>query len=163
MIKQLIIALLILTGTACGVKNSKNRDNVKATLPEMALINNAGEAIELSSFKGKKVFVNLWATWCPPCVAEMPSIQALYEQANIENAEFVLISFDKKFETAQRWVVQKNISVPIYAATSELPEIFQVNGIPTTFIFDENGELIFRHVGTEDYSRAKFINLLSSR
>jgi thiol-disulfide isomerase/thioredoxin len=161
MIKHLILAFLILSGIACGVKNQKNKDNAKAALPPMSLLNTAGEQVELSSFKGKKVFVNLWATWCPPCVAEMPSIQALYDKANNENAEFILISFDKKFETAQRWVLQKNISVPIYTAASELPEIFQVNGIPTTFIFDENGELIFRHVGSEDYSSSKFLNMLS--
>jgi thiol-disulfide isomerase/thioredoxin len=162
MIKQLLIIFIAISSISCGVKQSKRSENLKGTLPQMTLINAEGNPVELTSFKGKKVFVNLWATWCPPCVAEMPSIQALYEKAGSENAAFVLISFDKSFETAKKWVKQKNITVPVFGANAaDLPQLFQVEGIPTTFIFNENGDLIFSYVGQENYSKDKFVTLLS--
>jgi thiol-disulfide isomerase/thioredoxin len=163
MVQKIIVFLIITVGFSCCVQKSNESgvSNNETTFPEMALVNSAGEKVSLSSLKGKKVFVNLWATWCPPCVAEMPSIQELYNKTNNENTAFVLISFDKNFETAKNWTRQKNYSMPIYAADSELPELFQVQGIPTTFIFNEEGNLIFSKVGSENYAGSKFLKMMS--
>lgn len=129
----------------------------------MKLVSAGGDQVSLSSFKGKKVFVNLWATWCGPCVSEMPSIQQLYSNTNNENAEFVMISFDNDFETAKAWIKRKGFTMPVYAVQGDLPELFNVSGIPTTFIFNEEGMLVFRITGSEDYSKPKFANMLSAK
>lgn len=135
----------------------------ESRIPSFEMVNAAGETLNLKSFEGKKIFLNLWATWCGPCVAEMPSIQALYRQADRENTEFVLLSLDDRFETATQWMKQKNYEMPVYHAKSgKLPPLFQVQGIPTTFIFDENGQITFRHVGMENYAQEKFQEMLRS-
>ena len=163
MYKYVLTAAIIFTlGASCISGGGNNDDgNAKKVLPEMTLVGANGETIDLQSLKGKKVFVNLWATWCPPCVSEMPSIQQLYNKTSGGNTAFVLISFDKNFATAKNWIRQKNYSLPIYAPAGDLPDLFQVNGIPTTFIFDEKGELIFSQTGSENYSSSRFVNMLS--
>ncbi len=158
--KYLFIGLFFYMGSVFACNRGGNNGS-PASLPAAQLLNTKGEVIDLSSFKGKKVFVNLWATWCPPCVAEMPSIQELYNQTRQTNTEFVILSLDKNFEIAQQWARQKNYDLPLYYASGELPEALQVTGIPTTFIFDEAGNLIFNHVGSENYSRQKFVNMLT--
>jgi thiol-disulfide isomerase/thioredoxin len=144
-----------------GACNQRVSNSNSVSLPAAQLINEKGEVVDLSSFKGKKVFVNLWATWCPPCVAEMPSIQELYNQTRSSNTEFVMLSLDKNFDIAKQWALQKKYNLPLYFASGDLPEALQVAGIPTTFIFDEEGNLIFNHVGSEDYSRPKFVKMLT--
>jgi thiol-disulfide isomerase/thioredoxin len=158
--KNLLTGLIIFLGglVACNQRVSNSNS---VSLPAAQLINEKGELVDLSSFKGKKVFVNLWATWCPPCVAEMPSIQELYNQTRSSNTEFIMLSLDKNFDIAKQWALQKNYNLPLYYASGDLPEALQVAGIPTTFIFDEEGNLIFNHVGSEDYSRPKFVKMLT--
>ncbi len=159
---NLTIAALVILLSSCGLVGKKSKAVENSALPEMELIAADGSKIQLSSFKGKKVFVNLWATWCPPCVAEMPSIQELYTKTNNSNTAFVMISFDKDFETAKNWLNQKGLVLPVYAANGELPDIFNVQGIPSTFIFDQDGQLVFKQTGADDYSKAKFVNMLSA-
>jgi thiol-disulfide isomerase/thioredoxin len=158
--KYLIIGVFFYLGSIVAC-NRGGSNALPGSLPPAQLLNESGEVIDLSSFKGKKVFINLWATWCPPCVAEMPSIQELYNQTRNSNTEFVMISLDKNFDIAKKWALQKNYNLPLYYASGELPGELQVAGIPTTFIFDEEGNLIFNHVGSEDYSRPKFKKMLS--
>lgn len=74
-----------------------------AKLPAFKMTDANGNIIELSSFKGKKVFVNLWATWCPPCKAEIPSIEGLASKADKEQAVFILLSLDENFEVAKKF------------------------------------------------------------
>lgn len=132
---------------------------VGEALPLFTLINDKGESISTESLKGKTVFVNLWATWCPPCVAEMPSIDALYSQTSNEQNAFLLISLDDDFETAKAWKAKKGFKAPIYF-TTELPELFQVGSIPTTFIFDKNGKIVFKAVGSKNYNTPRFQKLM---
>lgn len=132
---------------------------VGEALPSFTLINDKGESISTESLKGKTVFVNLWATWCPPCVAEMPGIESLYSQTGNEQNAFVLISLDDDFETAKAWMAKKGFKTPIYY-TRELPELFQVGSIPTTFIFDKNGKIVFKAVGGDNYNTPRFQKLM---
>jgi thiol-disulfide isomerase/thioredoxin len=117
--------------------------------------------VNLQDFKGKRIFMNLWATWCPPCVAEMPSIQNLYNKTS-GKAAFVMLSFDDDFGKAKSFVARKQFSMPIYYAAGPLPNLLNVDGIPTTYIFDENGKLIFSQTGMSDYSDEKFVALLTA-
>lgn len=128
-------------------------------LPPFTLQNVNGEGVNLQSFKGKKVFVNLWATWCPPCRAEMPSIERLSKQVDPEKVAFVMLSLDD-FNKAKSFVQQKKLDLPIYYPGENLPELFNVQGIPVTFIFNEKGELIRRIDGGEKYDTDKYRQLL---
>lgn len=129
-------------------------------LPPFILQNAQGEAVNLQSFKGKKVFVNLWATWCPPCRAEMPSIERLSKQVDPAKVAFVMLSLDDDFNKAKSFVQKKKLDLPVYYPGENLPQLFNVQGIPATFIFNERGELIRRIDGGEKYDTDKYRQLL---
>lgn len=176
-LKSCLIAFLLVALQACNSKPVQPTPEATATgatpaaeiepqatntLPQFQMVDAAGKQVELQSFKGKKVLVNLWATWCPPCRAEMPSIEKLYQAVDKENVQFVLLSLDNDFETAKQYVQKNNLSVPVYYPAGPLPNLFSVNGIPTTFIFDEAGALLAQREGSENYNTAAYRNLFGA-
>ncbi len=121
-----------------------------------------GKDVMLSEFKDKVVFINLWATWCKPCVYEMPSIQTLYDSLKNEEVAFLLIS-DETEETIRKFMAEKNYTFPVYLRSEELPTVFKTMGIPATFILSRDGAVVFKHVGSakwDDVSSLKFIREL---
>ena len=116
----------------------------------------------MTELKGKKVFVNLWASWCPPCKAEMPSIAALYNKLDKNKIVFVLLSVDEKFQSPLDFMNKNNLNLPVYFPTQPLPDLFNTGGIPVTFIFNEKGELIKQNNGVEDYDTIEYLKLLQS-
>jgi thiol-disulfide isomerase/thioredoxin len=129
-------------------------------LPSFSVQDVNGTVVNLQSFKGKKLFVNLWASWCPPCKREMPSIEKLYRSVDSSRVKFLLVSFDDQFEVAKKYVSSKKLHLPIYYPVENPPALFSVQGIPATFIFNENGELIKRVDGSEDYNTKEYKTLL---
>ena len=118
-----------------------------------------GEETSLSAFEGKVLFVNLWATWCGPCVVEMPSIQRLYEQFPQEDVAFLLVS-DERPDVVEEFVQEKGWELPLYVSADEKPSAFKTLGIPATFILDREGRIVFRHVGSaawDDESSVRFL------
>lgn len=132
------------------------------TLPSFTMLDATGNKLDLQQFKGKKVFVNLWATWCPPCRAEMPSIDKLYQAADKAGVQFVMLSLDNDFETAKKYVQKAGFSLPVFYPAGDIPELFTVNGIPTTFIFNEQGQLIAQHEGSENYNTPDYRKLFGA-
>ncbi|HUQ96288.1 MAG TPA: TlpA disulfide reductase family protein [Chitinophagaceae bacterium] len=134
----------------------------KEQLPPFAMVDAAGNTVGIQQFRGKKIFVNLWATWCPPCRAEMPSIEKLYSIADTSKVQFVMLSLDKDFETAKKYVQTNHFTAPIFYPAGDLPPLFSVNGIPTTFIFNEQGQLLEQHEGSENYNTATYRKLFGA-
>jgi thiol-disulfide isomerase/thioredoxin len=129
------------------------------TLPAFALQDVNGKMVNLQSLNGKKLFVNLWASWCPPCRRELPSIEKLARSVDSSKVSFVLISLDDNIEKAKDYILSKKLTLPVYFPMENLPGIFNVGSIPTTFIFNENGELLQRVDGGEDYNRNEYKRL----
>lgn len=129
-------------------------------LPAFAVQDVNGQTVNLQSFKGRKVFVNLWASWCPPCRREMPSIQKLARSVDSSKVTFVLLSLDDDFNKAKNFAQKQKLDLPIYYPGENLPALFNVQGIPTTFIFNERGELIRRIDGGDDYDTDKYREIL---
>ncbi len=130
------------------------------TLPSFKLQTADGKLVNLADLKGKKVFVNLWATWCPPCRAEIPSIEKLYKKTDKEKVAFVMLSLDDNFNAAKHFAKAKHLQLPVYYPAENLPSMFNINGIPATFIFNEKGELIKANMGMDDYNTASYVQLL---
>lgn len=131
-----------------------------AGLPHFVLKDVNGVSVNLQSFKGKKVFVNLWASWCPPCRVEMPSIQKLARSVDTGKVAFVLLSLDHEFEKAKNYMQREGLELPVYQLGGPLPSLFFVPGIPATFIFDENGALLRRIEGMDNYDTSEYRQLL---
>lgn len=113
----------------------------------------SGEKLDLSKTAGKVVFLNFWATWCPPCRSEMPSIQKLYEEIKDEKFIVAAISLDNNIETAREFARANNYTFPIYFDRDKsAAKKYSIRGIPATFIIDKKGEIAFQHVGARDWA-----------
>lgn len=134
----------------------------QSALPFLQITRTDNRTFDLSQFKGKKVFVNLWATWCPPCRAEIPSIESLASKTDKSKTEFIMLSLDDDFLKAKIYAANNKMNLPVYYPAGNLPQLFNVEGIPATFIFNENGEIIFRHTGGLNYDTKEFSDLLNN-
>lgn len=128
----------------------------------MTLINSKGEKVTMEQYRGKVIFINLWATWCPPCIAEMPSINNMYNDIDKEKIEVLMVSFDQKFEKAIQFKERKNYDFEVYKVLGRMPQMYNTNSIPTTYIIDSKGNLVFTHQGMADYNRQDFKDFLKS-
>jgi thiol-disulfide isomerase/thioredoxin len=120
-----------------------------------------GNSVSLASMKGKVIFINFWATWCPPCIAEMPSIRDLKDDVG-DRVTFVMISRDDDFKTAIEFNKRKEYNLPIYALPGGLPSMYQSTALPTTYIIDAAGRLVLTHKGMADYDTQEFKDFLLS-
>lgn len=118
-----------------------------------------GETVSLEDHRGKVIFLNIWATWCPPCIAELPGIEALHEEMGDE-VVFILLSQDRDFTTAVNFMKRKEYDLPIYTAAGPTPPTYQSRQIPTTYIIDKQGNLRLKHSGMADYDSEKFQNFM---
>ena len=120
-----------------------------------------GNQKSLREFKGDVLFVNVWASWCPPCVAEMPTIETLYDNVgDNDNIKFLLISLDEKQEKATSFMKNSNFSMPYYFPLSAMPTVFQSPYIPSTYVVSKEGQIIYKQEGIADYSSNSFRNWL---
>ena len=125
----------------------------------LTLLDENGATKSLAEFKDKVIFMNMWATWCPPCIAEMPNINKLYKEMGDEVA-FVMVSLDEDFETAKAFNKRKGYNLPIYTLQSNRPPMYQSSTVPTTYVIDAKGELVLTHKGMSNYNTSKFKKFL---
>lgn len=114
-----------------------------------------GKLLDMQAYKGKVIFMNYWATWCPPCIAEMPGINNLYKATASDDIVFVMISLDDDFSKAARFVEKKGYDFPIFKVQSNIPAPFRSQSIPTTFIIAPDGSIAASHKGMADYDNEK--------
>jgi thiol-disulfide isomerase/thioredoxin len=165
-----LLATGLMNPDVAEIAQARNNENPEAITKNashtevdynLKLTDRDGNVHSLEEFKGKVIFLNFWATWCPPCVAEMPSINKLHEEMG-DDVAFVLLSFDDDFEKAKAFDKRKGYDLPIYAPASNLPAMFQSSALPTTYVIDAKGNLALTHKGMADYSDPEFKNFLNS-
>ncbi len=122
-----------------------------------------GNTIAFESLRGKVVFMNIWATWCPPCVAEMPNIQSLYEKVGSDKIAFVMLSVDEGgMGKVKKFIDRKGFTFPVYMPASPLPQEFYSQAIPTTFILSPDGKIITRQEGMAEYDTQEMRDFLQT-
>lgn len=138
---------------------SIEEENKKAFNFDGILITPKGERIEYSKLKDKTIFINYWATWCPPCLGEMPHIEKLYLQLK-DNPDvvFLMVSKDKEFNKAIKFKNKKEYELPIFQELKS-PAQLQSQILPTTFVI-KNGEIAFRKEGMSNFNTEDFKNFL---
>ncbi len=118
-----------------------------------------GETKSMGNVSGGEIlFLNFWATWCPPCVEEMPSIEKLYNRFK-GRITFACIS-DDSIDKLRAFRDANRLTVPIYHIENPPPDEFGVRGIPTTFIISAKGEILQRHVGGADWAQKSVVDYL---
>ncbi|MGB5818079.1 MAG: TlpA disulfide reductase family protein [Saonia sp.] len=124
------------------------------------LVGTDGVPFNLEEGKDKVVLVNFWATWCPPCVAEMPSFQKLYDVYG-DSLVFIFLASDDETKV-QTFLTKKNYTFPVYFARTNAPVQLEHSSIPTTYIIDKNGKIIVKKVGAADWDPDTVSDLLDS-
>lgn len=121
-----------------------------------------GKTVDFSQFRGKVVFLNLWATWCGPCRVEMPSIQNLYNSTDHDQVVFVMLSIDAPENQPKvvKYINDKEFTFPVYVPAGPLTRQLDVPSIPTTFIISKDGKIKSKKVGTANYDTDKFKKFL---
>lgn len=119
--------------------------------------NPQGGVIALSDLKGKVVFLNFWATWCPPCIAEMPSIQKLYNEfGDNDQVVFLLVDVDNQREKSENFMRRRRFSLPVHTPASPVPDSYMDGSIPTSLVLNKSGQVVFKHEGMGNYSNKEF-------
>ncbi|MFC2125339.1 TlpA family protein disulfide reductase [Bacteroidota bacterium] len=121
-----------------------------------------GSIIDVSEWKGRVIFLNIWATWCPPCIAEMPGINKLYNDIHKEDIIFLMLSVDEDFQKAIDFVKRKEFDFPVYGLYSSVPAVYSGKVIPTTYVISPEGRIMIRKEGMADYDSESFRSFLRS-
>jgi len=106
--------------------------------------------VHFEDVRGKVVLVNFWATWCPPCIAEMPSMQTLYDVYK-NKIEFVFVSNEER-SVINKFLKEKGYTFKVYNAVTQYPNAFDVSSIPRTFLIDKKGRIIIDKTGAANWN-----------
>lgn len=137
------------------VESAERISNPEADF-NMTLINSKGETVNMEDYRGKVIFMNLWATWCPPCIAEMPGINDLYNDVKDEDIVFIMLSLDDNFDKAKRFKEKKGFNFEVYQPVGGIPQMYYSRSIPTTYIIDARSGLALTQTGMADYDTEEF-------
>ncbi len=136
--------------------------------PGMVFRNADGDTTRLTAYRGKVVLVNAWATWCPPCVAEMPSLNALQTAKGGDDFQVITISLDRTAAEAAAWLDKKELTAleSWHDGTYQLNNAAALPGLPTSILYDRAGREVARIPGEVDWDSeeaAKLIDYLLSQ
>jgi thiol-disulfide isomerase/thioredoxin len=120
----------------------------KTPLPEFRVRTLEGEEVSSLSLRGRWVVVNFWATWCPPCVREIPDFIALQSEFGSGQVQFLGLSVDDEEDVVRQFAARVSLNYPVAVVDEELVGFFGgVDGLPTTFVVDPDGQMVNRHTG----------------
>ena len=137
-----------------NIENSEKLDSYNWSLKGLNTDN-----INFNELENKVIFVNFWATWCPPCRAEMPMIQELYNDYK-DKIEFVFVT-NESWETVEKFYLKNDYNLPSYNAKSLPPEKFtETNSIPATYLIDKKGNILISETGSANWNSKKVRKLL---
>lgn len=150
--KTVIALLAALSILAIGGAAGKANPAESVPAPDFSLKDLQGKDLMLSTYKGKVLFLNFWATWCPPCRAEIPDFIEAYGKYKDKGLEILGISVDNMAaQKLSAWVTSVKINYPVALATPKVVRDFQPGEyIPTTIVIDKKGIIRHKHVGSMD-------------
>lgn len=162
MIKKILPILLITLLWGCGSKNKSQKAETESntSINSILLTDLKGNRIDLSAYQDKIIFINFWATWCAPCVREMPSLQKMQESFNQQNIVFFFAS-DEPLNRIKNFQEKKQFDLNFVHLETSL-ENLNIMALPTTIIIDGEGNELFRETGSRDWSSEKTIKKIKS-
>lgn len=111
-----------------------------------------GAEVSLAELTGRPLVINMWATWCLPCVVEIRSLERLAHSLEGEDVGFALVAPQERRAVAD-WVGRRGYALPFYVEDTPMPEAFGLEAVPTTWILDADGRVVLKHRGALDWDR----------
>lgn len=150
-----------------GVRNASAKPvkNPEDFNYDFTIKNFKGERVNVADHKGKVIFLNVWATWCGPCRAEMPTIESLYQKMDTTGVVFIMLSVDKDGDTEkiQKYISKYKYTFPVYQPSGYLTSQLNVPSIPTTLIISKSGKVVAKEVGSTNFDTNKFRKFLEAQ
>jgi cytochrome c biogenesis protein CcmG/thiol:disulfide interchange protein DsbE len=133
----------------------QSRIKTGSPAPNFTFPDLAGKKVSLSDYRGRAVFLNIWATWCPPCADEMPSMEKLYNQFKGHQFEILAVSIDGEgSKVVAPFMERLNLTfLALLDKKGKIRNIYGVTGIPESFIIDKNGIIIKKVIGPLDWAK----------
>lgn len=115
---------------------------------DFTLLDLEGNEVSLSDYKGKKIFLNFWATWCPPCKAEMPDIEKVYQETKDSDLVILAVEIGEPLETVKSFIDENDYNFKVLLDIDQsVASTYNISSIPTSFFIDEDGYIIEKRVG----------------
>ena len=147
-----VLIVLLFAGGALATGRGLTPLPDKPSAPAFELRDADGNVHQLSDYKGSVIIVNFWATWCPPCRAEMPSMQRAWEQLREEGIKMLAIDVGEDEDAIFEFTASYPVEFPLLLDTdSSVSEAWGVKGLPTTFVVDQWGRKVYRAVGGREW------------
>ena len=151
----LTLAMLLVTGCDRGT----HPHNIDKPAPEFSIADGT-HSVDLAKLRGHVVVLNLWATWCPPCIEELPSLLALHQK--MPNLEIVAISMDQDPDVYHQFLIKHHVDlVTIRDADQRINALYGTVQIPETYIIDRQGTLRRKFIGAQDWTDPNIMNYLA--
>jgi cytochrome c biogenesis protein CcmG/thiol:disulfide interchange protein DsbE len=158
--KKLTALLSSLTIILLALVSINNAIDASASnsAPDFELVDLNGETITLSDYEGKVVFVNFWATWCPPCRQEIPGFVEVYEKYKDEGLVILGVAVSDRENKVKEYVKSNDMTYPCAMGTNQIVKDYEPgNAIPATIIIDRDGKIHHKHVGYMEKSQVEDI------
>lgn len=168
--QSLLIILLFITPWAIAdwqqPELSHNLTPVKQPIPaaEFQLENMDEEQLKLSDYRGKVVLLNFWATWCPPCIREMPSMEHLQQEVGVDDFRVIAINQMEEPDDVFAFTGQLDVDPTfeiLFDRTSEVSRSYSVRGLPTTYLIDKQGKIRYRAVGGRLFNHPEVVAIIN--
>ena len=169
MLKKMMVVLCCFTALMAGCskdtatqKGALKAPGEKSQAPEISVVSLDNQQLTLSSLKGKVVLLNFWATWCPPCREEIPSMMKLNTFMAGKPFQMVCVAVDEGGKKAvESYFKNSGFSLPAYVdATGQATRTYGITGVPETFVIDKNGVIQKKIIGGLDWSSPEVIAFL---
>lgn len=159
--KSWVFQQVVSTGLLkAGIKKSEPTKNLPEA-PGFLFTDVTGKTASTADLKGKVVFINFWASWCPPCRAEMPDLEKLYGKLKDDNRfVFLFINEDQNTNKGIEYLEKNNFSLPFYTRSGDVSNHLFSGSLPTTVVLDKEGKMVLKHQGMAGYSGENFIRQL---
>ena len=133
-----------------------NPNVIKTKAIDFKLKDLKGKELSLSDLKGKKVFLNFWATWCPPCIAEMPEIEELYKETKNSDLVIVAIEIGEPLDTVKSFIDSNKYSFKVLLDSNQsVSSKYGITSIPTSYFIDIDGNIISKRMGAMNIDQMK--------
>ncbi len=131
--------------------------------PSFVLPDLSGKVVRLNDLRGKVVLLNIWATWCPPCVEEMPTLENLSRRMAGRDFVLLAVSQDEVPQSVKPWIETQGLTFTVLLdPRGEVGNSYGVTGYPETFILDRQGYIVLHHVGYRDWTEPGIVSAIET-